>query len=405
MRADTGRGKIRRLRTLTDRDLEPMRVRPGRESRSPDVRPGKPRPQRQRHPVVTFLVAIVALVVIASITTWAYHRLTHVVSRNAQVKGTITHLGAQLDGVVTSVDVEVGQQVRAGQVVARFEDHQLQANVQRAQSRLTKATRQLEVERLAIDQEALRLAGRVSEATARSDAADAQVDAARTQADDADVKYEMRKTLAEGGVISAEDLRNAQTTRRTAQALAATAQADRVAAAAAQQLAVIEADGLGVRRRNVRVLEADVAAFRAELELAEADLRAALIRAPGDGWVVRRIAESGASVVVGQPIVALWIGKDVWVETWIDENDLSRVAAGAEARVTVKPFPRRVFKGTVETVGVSTDSELPETAVPQPRTTRIRSTPVVCVRVRLEKADGLFPGLSATVAIRRKPGT
>jgi len=405
VRADTSRGKIRRLRTLTDKDLEPIRVRPGRESRTPYVPPEKPRPQHQRHPVVTFLVASAVLVAVVSIGTWAYYGMTHIVSRNAVVKGTITSLGAQLDGVVTSVDVEVGQQVKAGQIVARFEDRQLQANVQRARSRLNKASRELEVERLAIDQEALHLAGRVSEATARSDAASAQVEAARSQADDAAVKYEMRKTLADGGVISPEDLRNAETTRRTAQAQAATAQADNVAAAAAQQLAIIEADGLAVRRKHIRVLQADVAAFQAELELAEADLKAALILAPADGWVVRRIAEPGSSVVVGQPLVALWIGKDVWVETWIDENELSKVAAGSQARVTVKPYPRRVFKGVVETVGVSTDFELPETAVPQPRNSRIRSTPVVCVRVRLEKADGLFPGLSAIVGIRRKPGT
>ena len=46
--------------------------------------------------------------------------------------------------------------------------------------------------------------------------------------------------------------------------------------------------------------------------------------------------------------------------------------------------------------------ELPDVAVPEPRTARMRNTPVVCVRVKLDQPDGLFPGLSAVVGIRKK---
>lgn len=343
-----------------------------------------------------------AFLVVIPIILWAHYRVTHVISRNALVKGYITNVGAQIDGVVTSVEVETGQRVKAGQILARFEDHQLQANVQRALSRITKATRELEVERLAIEQERRRLSGRVTEASARAEAASAQVEAARSQADDADAKLELRKTLAKSGMIAQEELRGAETTRRTAEALAQTAQADRAAANATQRLAVVESEGLTVRRRHLEVMEAEIAALQAELSFAEADLKAAVIRAPADGWVVRRIAEAGSSVVVGQPIAALWIGNEVWVEAWIDEEDLANVTAGNQARVTVKPYPHRVFSGVVETVGVSTDYELPDAAVPQPRNTRMRAAPVVCVRVRLDRSEGLFPGLSAVVGIQKK---
>lgn len=358
-----------------------------------------------RRTLLAILSGSAALLVVLPIALWARYRITHVVSRNALVKGSIANVGAQLDGVVTSVEVETGQRVKAGQILARFEDHQLQAAVQRAESRLTKASRELAVERLAIEQERRRLSGRVTEASARADAAKAQVEAARSQADDAGVKYELRKTLAQNGMIAQEELRSAETTRRTAEALAATATADRAAAAAARGLAVVESEGLTVRKQHLEVLEAEVAALRAELSLAEADLRAALIRAPADGWVVRRISEAGSSVVVGQPVVALWIGSDVWVEAWIDEDDLANVAPGNQARVTVKPYPQRVFTGVVETVGVSTDYELPDAAVPQPRNARMRAAPVVCVRVRLDRSEGLFPGLSAVVGIRKKAST
>jgi multidrug resistance efflux pump len=285
--------------------------------------------------------------------------------------------------------------------LARFEDHQLQATLRRAQSRLEKARRELEVEHLAIEQEQRRLASLVSEASARSAAATAQVEAARSQADDARLRHDLRQSMAQNGIITQEELRTAEATRRTSDALEATARADAKAARAAQQLAQVESDGLAVRRQHLVVLEAEVAAYQAELALAQADLDAALIRAPADGWVVRRIAEPGASVVVGQPVVALWIGSEVWVEAWIAEDDLSSVAAGNPARVSLKPFPDRVFMGTVESVGMSTDYELPDGAVPEPRATRMRASPVVCVRIKLSETEGVFPGLSAVVGIRR----
>ena len=396
------RERIRRDRTGAAEVADPAPLPPRRRRRFLDLVPGRGAPQRTRRTLVAIVGGGAALALLVPVVLWAHYRFTHVISRNALVKGYITNVGAQLDGVVTSVEVDAGQHVKAGQILARFEDLQLQANLQRSVSRLSKATRELKVERLAIEQEQRRLAGRLTEASARADAAKAQVEAARSQADDAGVKYELRKSLAKDGMIPQEELRGAETARRTAEALAATARADRDAVDAAQQLAVVESEGLAVRREHLKVLEAEVEALRAELSFAEADLKGALIRAPADGWVVRRIAEAGASVVVGQPIAALWIGPSVWVEAWIDEADLAKVAAGSQARVTVKSYPHRVFSGVVETVGVSTDYELPDAAVPQPRNARLRAAPVVCVRVRLDQSEGLFPGLSAVVGIQKK---
>jgi membrane fusion protein (multidrug efflux system) len=397
-----GARKLKRARPEADPARVPDRIDSRGERGFTEVILGDREPRRRRRPIVALLAVLAALALLVPIALWARYQLTHVVSRNALVKGTITSVGAQLDGVVTSVEVDAGQRVQGGQVLARFEDHQLQAAVQRARSRLEKTSRELEVERMAIVQERRRLEGLVTEATARAAAGRAQVEAAQSQADDAQVRYEQKKALAQAGAIPQEELRIAETSLRTAEAQGASARADRSAVDAAKRLAEIESDGLAVRRQHIVVLEADVDAARAELALAEADLKAAVIRAPADGWVVRRIAETGASVVVGQPIVALWLGSEVWVEAWIEEGDLAKVTPGSPVMVTVKPYPRRVFSGTVESIAASTDYELPDAAVPQPRSSRIRAAPVVCVRVRLDRSDGLFPGLSAVVGIKKK---
>jgi len=410
MSSELRRSKIKRLepvrRRASGRSKEPLQPSPVSPAAAWMQRVFERPPfrtlRRFRHIIVPAVAICAGLAILVPLVMWAHYRATYVVSRNALIKGSITNIGAQLDGVVTSVEVDTGQRVQAGQILARFEDHQLQANVQRAQSRLEKATRELEVERMAIAQEKRRLASLVTEASARAAAASAQVEAAESQADDARLRHEVRESMAQGGIITQEELRSADAARRTAAAVGKTARADRTAAQAAARLAQVESEGMSVREQHLVVLDAEVAAFRAELSFAEADLKAAVIRAPADGWVVRRIAEPGASVVVGQPLVALWIGEDVWAEAWVDEDDLAKVHPGNPARVTVKPFPRRVFAGTVETIGVATDYEMPDTAVPQPRNTRMRTTPVVCIRVRLDESDGLFPGLSAVVGIRKK---
>ncbi|MBW2421370.1 MAG: efflux RND transporter periplasmic adaptor subunit, partial [Deltaproteobacteria bacterium] len=175
------------------------------------------------------------------------------------------------------------------------------------------------------------------------------------------------------------------------------------AARAGQDLAETESAGLAVREKRISVLESEISAYRAELALAEANLESAVIRAPDDGAVVRRIVEPGGSSTVGQPIISLWVGEEIWVEAWVDEHDLAKFEVGSPATVSMKSYPDREFTGVVERIAVSTDFELPDEEVPQPRDKRMRDAPVVSVRIRLDDpAEDLFPGLSAVVGIRKK---
>ena len=90
---------------------------------------------------------------------------------------------------------------------------------------------------------------------------------------------------------------------------------------------------------------------------------------------------------------------------WGSETTRLAVSRRNAATVTLKSYPDHEFRGVVESIGVSTDFELPESEVPQPRQQRMRGTPVVAVRIRLDETDAtLLPGLSAAVSIRRGDG-
>lgn len=356
---------------------------------------------RRRHSA--WMIACAVFVLVATpIGLWLNYQSDYVMSRNAMVRSQLAQIGARLQGVVTSIEAEEGERVSAGQILARLEDRHIRADAQQAQAELEGLKRELEVERSAIIHEEQQLENRLREATAKVNSAAADLEAAQSRADDARAAHEVRLSLWGAGFVSREAVRDAQAKSSTADALVKGAHAEREAARVAAKRAQLDAAGLAIRKQRIGVLEAGVMRAQARLAAAQANLEATLIRAPADGAVVRRIVEPGGSVDIGSPILSFWIGKDVWVEAWLDEDDIGEVKIGSAARVTLQSFPGREFHGTVDKIGLTTDYEMPASEVPQPRSVRMRGAPVVGVSIRLENPPReLLPGLSAVVGIRR----
>jgi multidrug resistance efflux pump len=364
-----------------------------------------PTPLWQRiRPIALPMILIGGLIAMAApIAFWGHYRSTHLVSREATVRGHIADLGARVDGVVLAIEVDAGDQVEAGQVLARLDDRHFQAKLMQARSEFQKATSELDVERLAIANERKRLESSLRGMSAELSAARSETAAAESRAEESLRRLNLQKTLAQDGLVAEERIRTAETELRTARAMAAASRADQKVAVAGQDLAEVEYEGIAVRESRIAVLESDIAGYEAELAVAMADIEATIIRAPEGGAVVRRIVEPGGSTVVGQPIISIWLGEETWVEAWVDEDDLGFLEVGSPATVTFKSHPDQEFAGVVEMLAVSTDVELPDSEVPQPRHERMRDAPVISVRIRLENPpEDLFPGLSAIVGIRKK---
>jgi membrane fusion protein (multidrug efflux system) len=358
-------------------------------------------PRARRH--APRAVAVVALALLAApLVAWLHYQATYVTSMNAAVRGHIAELGTPLTGLVASVDVDAGDRVTAGQILVRLDDRTFAAEAREAAADLEGLQRRIDVERAAIAHELLKLEQLEQEALANVAAARAQSSAAESQAANARRLHEARATLAAGGAISNNDLLNSETGSRTAQALAQEARAKQLAAQSAEEGARLARDGLAIRERGIGVLEAEVKRAQARLAKAQADLESVKIRAPDDGGILRRIVQPGASVEVGQPLISMWLGREVWVDAWIDEDDIAAVRAGDTATVSLRSLPDRELTGVVDKVGLATDFEMPASEVPQPRAERMSASPVVGIRVRLlDPPADLVPGLSAVVAIRR----
>jgi multidrug resistance efflux pump len=328
-----------------------------------------------------------------------------VTSSNAAVRGYVTEIGTRIDGLVASVTADVGDRVSASQVLVQLDDRTLRAQVEEARAEVAALEGTIASERTAAELESAQIQRQRGESEAQIAAARANAEAWRIEAAEAVRNHELQTQLAaRGGFVAAEALRAAESAARTARARLQEAEANATAIERSTDGRTRGArDGVTIRVSRIAVLEADLRAAQARLAAAEADLESAAIRAPTDGAIVRRIVQPGSAIEAGQPVISMWLGDDLWVESWIDEEELGSVRVGSEATVTFHALPGQEFSGTVERIGLATDLEIPEEEVPQPRFSRMRGAPVVGVRIRLDdQPSNLMPGLSAVVAIRRE---
>ncbi|MBX6313861.1 MAG: efflux RND transporter periplasmic adaptor subunit, partial [Isosphaeraceae bacterium] len=141
---------------------------------------------------------------------------------------------------------------------------------------------------------------------------------------------------------------------------------------------------------------------RAALGVAEADLDATYIRAPEDGWIVRRFIDAGGSVRLGYPILAMRLGRRAWVEAWVHESQVAQIRIGSPAEVAFGALPGRIFHGRVEAIGALAHTELQGAIVPPTLGQLIRPPTMVDIRIALvENNERLVPGLTALVGISR----
>ncbi len=358
----------------------------------------------QWHQLRWALLIIPLIGLAAPFSYWLKYQSQHVTSKNAAVRRHLTEIGTRLSGLVSSIEVDDGDRVREGQILVRLADRHLLAMVQEARAKVEGLQTGIEVERMSIDHERQQIKLQEEEAAAQVAAAKAQVSVAQIEVEYARREYKVRKALhAAKGAISTETMLNAKSDQKKAEARREELKANLAAALFRQDKVQLAQDALTIRESRLGLLGSELLSAQARLMRAEADLEGASIRAPTDGAIIRRIIQPGGSVEVGQPIISMWLGNDVWVEAWIDEEDIGFVKLGSKVTITLQSFSGQEFEGVVDKIGLATDLEIPESEVPQPRFTRLRGAPVVGVRIRLnDPPHDLLPGLSAVVAIERK---
>jgi RND family efflux transporter MFP subunit len=179
---------------------------------------------------------------------------------------------------------------------------------------------------------------------------------------------EVRLAFKTGGVIRSIEVVQGEQVRQGQ--LLATLADDEVAAVVSQARAVADQAARDLERG--RALLADEVATREQVEdlatahaVANAQLRSALfnakhsrIEAPGDGVVLRRLAEPDEQVAAGQPVLVVGNTGGGWiVRAALSDRDVVRVQPGSAAEVVFDAFPDRRFAAKIIEIAAAADPQ------------------------------------------------
>ena len=171
-------------------------------------------------------------------------------------------------------------------------------------------------------------------------------------------KAEVRASFKVGGLVAALTVDEGDTVR-AGQVLArlTTTEIDAGVEQARQAVAKAERD-LG---RAERLVAADAAprealddattgaaVARAQLRAATFNRQHAVIRAPGDGRVLKKLAEAGEMIAPGQPVFVLSGDRGGWiVRVGLADRDVVRVRHGDRASIEIAAYPGVALTGVV----------------------------------------------------------
>jgi HlyD family secretion protein len=201
---------------------------------------------------------------------------------------------SKLPGTLSRVAVDIGDHVRAGQVVAALDRREIDAQVDAA-------------------------AAAVSVAQAGLEAAEAALA-------NAVVEHERAQRLFDGGAVPRQRLDAAETARRSA-----AAQRDLARANVAQAEAAL---------RRSRDVQSD-----------------ATLRSPISGVIVERNYDAGSLVGSGdKPVVVVADLSVMKLEAGVSELEAGRLRVGLPARVTVQARPGETFEGRIAAIAPEVDA-------------------------------------------------
>lgn len=325
--------------------------------------------------------------------------------------GRSVKLGPRVAGKVAAVYVQVGDRVRAGQVLATVTSTELaqaRATYRQAAAKLqaarTNSQRQHKLASLGAFGKRPAEEAETASLTAQGDLTEAKAGLAKAQSELAlsTKKSARMRGLYTGGMVARQDVETAE----------ADYQCDVVDLEAARAKLKQAEARVGIaksyRAREEKVLGGNLLTAK-EVQAAQAEVTAAELEVSGAAEALRVLGSSlssaGDTLAVTSPIAGRVVAQSVTLGEMVEpasmlftvmdlgevqvtadiyEKDLAKVHAGQSVEVRVESFPGRVFTGTLRAVSDALD--------PQSRTAKLR-----CV---VRNSDGaLKPEMFATVSV------
>ncbi|MEM9947448.1 MAG: efflux RND transporter periplasmic adaptor subunit [Cyanobacteria bacterium P01_D01_bin.36] len=259
-----------------------------------------------------------------------------------------TNLSPEGSGKIAELFIQEGDRVTQGQVVARMVNRRSQAEVAQAEAAVAQAQADLNQRQFGARNED------IVQAQARVDAARAAVEVTQASLNRAQNELSRFQQLADRGAVSQNEL---ETYRTTVIQSEANLNADEQRLSEAQ--AALAALNNGTRPEEIAQGEAALAQAEARLAAVQIDLEETTLRAPFDGIITRRFAETGDFVTpttaassddgaTSTSIAELSSGLEI--DAKIPEASIAKLAVGQTAEIISAAYPDEVFEGEIKLI-------------------------------------------------------
>ena len=229
-------------------------------------------------------------------------------------------LRAEVAGELLEMAVDVGDAIRLGQYLAQIDDELLSAEIQEQQSELA-----------ALEAELVQATAEVNEA--RVGVEEAQLTWKQAQLDN-----ERLQRLAADGVVPQQEADLAQTAMEIAEKAMQSAE-----------------EQVRTRQAAMSVVQQQIEAQQAVLAQAQKRQSSTVLTAPITGKVLRRFAEPGTNLQVGDNLLRVGNFDTLNIDLQLSELDIGRVQLGQTATVTLDAFPGDALTATISRVSPSAD--------------------------------------------------
>jgi membrane fusion protein, multidrug efflux system len=387
---------------------------------------------------------------------------------DAYLRADITPLSTRVSGTVAQVAVTDYQRVKAGDLLVQLKDDDFKAQVAQAEAGVAGAQaalennakqKELQTSRIMQAQAGVEAAGAEIAQTgaaieaAQSDVANGQagVDAAQAKIPDTQATVEAaqadaertllerkrQEALVELGSATKQKLeqvvadqeryaatldsrkaevaqtralvesRRAELSKARAQVSLRKAEQQQARAQLSSRSAELEAQ---IKQRAVldaqeQQLQADLNGKQEALKVAQTNLDYTRILAPTDGIVGERKVKIGQLVSPGTQVISL-VDNTIWVQANYEETQLTNVAKGNSAEITIDTFPGIVLRGHVEEIAPASGSQfalLPPDNATGNYTKIVQRIPVkIVLDPNPNLAERLRPGMSVIARIHTK---
>jgi membrane fusion protein (multidrug efflux system) len=299
---------------------------------------------------------------------------------DAKIQGNQAIISSQTLGQIRSLDVDLGDRVSKGQILATLEDRTQQAQKNQVFNLIEQAKVSMDQARISYEN------------------GSASVQLSQTKLQQAKGDLDRATSQAKAGVASQEQLEHAK--------------AAYDAALASYDIAV------GQRRlaeAGETAAETQLKGAQSQLEAVDANMAHVVMTATIGGVVARKWVMPGDVVQPAQAIYTLFDLGDLWIDANFKETQLRNLKVGDPVSISVDAYPGLKLPGKIERLGVTTAAQF--ALIPQDNTSGnyTKLTQRVPVRIALVsdrqdagsaassvRGEALLPGMSVEVTVRTK---